>query len=60
MNFPDFFRRQQVNAMTMQELFNFVTDININQDNIDCYLENAMAIACERDPNEVIDEQVGT
>jgi RIO kinase 1 len=34
-----FFRKHGVSVMTMLELFNFITDVTITDDNIDAYLE---------------------
>lgn len=49
--------------MTVKELFDFVTDMSITSDNMDCYLERAMEIASGRTIDDVteqdkIDEQV--
>lgn len=49
--------------MTVRELFDFVTDPNISQDNIDEYLERAMKIAENRTVEDVsaqekVDEEV--
>ncbi|EFA79869.1 putative protein serine/threonine kinase [Heterostelium album PN500] len=38
-NITDFFRKNGVQTMLTQELFEFVTDISINDDNIDLYLD---------------------
>lgn len=50
--------------MTVKELFDFITDLNITQENINSYLEHAMAISSSRSPDErsakeKIDEEVG-
>jgi RIO kinase 1 len=41
--------------MTVRELFNFVTDLSITNDNIDAYLDEAMRIAAERPPDDDTD-----
>ncbi|GAM28915.1 hypothetical protein SAMD00019534_120910, partial [Acytostelium subglobosum LB1] len=38
-NMTDFFRKSGVHTMLTQELFEFVTDLSINDDNIDEYLD---------------------
>jgi RIO kinase 1 len=48
-----FFTREGVeNAMSPQELFNFITDRSITPDNIDAYLEEVQQRAATRDPSE--------
>lgn len=49
--------------MTVKELFDFVTDVTINDDNIEDYLERAMTLTSQRSPEDIseqekIDEQV--
>lgn len=49
--------------MTMKELFEFVTDANITDDNMDEYLEEAMKLASSRSHEELtaqekVDEEV--
>ncbi|XP_077991250.1 serine/threonine-protein kinase RIO1-like [Glandiceps talaboti] len=55
-NVTEYFRRKGVAVMTMRELFEFVTDTNIHDDNIDEYLTKAMEIATTR-TDEELDEQ---
>ena len=47
-NVTEFFRKNRVCAMTMKELFDFVTDISITEDNIEEYLEKAQERAVSR------------
>uniref|UniRef100_A0A8D0BGU9 Serine/threonine-protein kinase RIO1 n=1 Tax=Salvator merianae TaxID=96440 RepID=A0A8D0BGU9_SALMN len=51
-NINDFFRKYNVAVMTVRELFEFVTDPSITNENIDAYLEKAMEIASERTEEE--------
>lgn len=39
MYFPEFFVKHGVAVMTVRELFDFITDPSINQNNMDQYLE---------------------
>ncbi|KAM4027742.1 serine/threonine-protein kinase RIO1 [Anomaloglossus baeobatrachus] len=62
-NVNDFFVKYGVAVMTVRELFEFVTDPSINQDNMDAYLEKAMEIAAERSEDDrsnqdKVDEEV--
>ncbi|XP_033645379.1 serine/threonine-protein kinase RIO1-like [Asterias rubens] len=62
-NITDYFRKNEVCTMTVREMFDFVTDPNITNENIDDYLERAMNIASERSEQqqteqEKIDEEV--
>lgn len=47
-NVTEFFRKNGVCVMTVRELFNFVTDPNITDDNVDDYLEKAQDVAANR------------
>ncbi|XP_054155807.1 serine/threonine-protein kinase RIO1-like [Oppia nitens] len=47
-NINDFFRKKSVPVMTTRELFDFITDPNIDADNMDDYLEKAKEIAANR------------
>jgi len=47
-NINDFFRKNGVPTMSLRELFDFVTDVTINKDNIDQYLDKMMTLAAER------------
>ena len=49
--------------MTVKELFDFITDLNITLDNINDYLDRAMQISANRSPEDLsaqekIDEEV--
>lgn len=63
-NVNDYFGRRGVLTMTTKELFDFVTDPNITEKNIDRYLERAQQLAAERaeeggqGPEEALDEEV--
>lgn len=62
-NINDFFRKKSIPTMTTKELFDFITDPNINDQNIDRYLERAQQIASERTSQELeellkVDEEV--
>ncbi|CAH1240167.1 RIOK1 [Branchiostoma lanceolatum] len=52
-NINDYFVKNGVAVMTVKELFNFVTDININNDNIDEYVDKAMEVASSRTIQEI-------
>lgn len=41
----------------MKELFDFVTDGTITEDNIDLYLEKAMTLASERSTDDITEQQ---
>ncbi|XP_072267844.1 serine/threonine-protein kinase RIO1 [Pyxicephalus adspersus] len=62
-NINDFFVKYDVAVMTVRELFEFITDPSITQDNLDAYLEKAMEIAAqrteeERSSQDKVDEEV--
>ncbi|XP_004450936.2 serine/threonine-protein kinase RIO1 [Dasypus novemcinctus] len=62
-NVNDFFLKHKVAVMTVRELFEFVTDPSITQENIDAYLSKAMEIASqrteeERSSQDQVDEEV--
>lgn len=62
-NVTDFFKKNGVCVMTVRELFDFVTDPSISDDNVDDYLEKAQAIAANRGveqetPEEAVKEEV--
>ncbi|KAI2805960.1 hypothetical protein RDWZM_009400 [Blomia tropicalis] len=63
-NINDFFTKKNVLTMTTKELFDFVTDPNINDKNMDQYLEKSQELAENRakdggpKPTEVLDEEV--
>lgn len=41
----------------MKELFDFVTDATITEDNIDLYLEKVMTLASERSTDDITEQQ---
>ncbi|XP_065175337.1 serine/threonine-protein kinase RIO1-like [Sycon ciliatum] len=47
-NVTDFFVKKEVCCMSYKELFNFVTDLSINEDNMAAYLEKAEEKATQR------------
>ena len=62
-NVTDFFKKNGVCVMTVRELFDFVTDPSISDDNVDEYLERAQVIAANRGvqeetPEETVKEEV--
>ncbi|KAK2555338.1 Serine/threonine-protein kinase RIO1 [Acropora cervicornis] len=62
-NVTEFFKKNGVCVMTVKELFDFVTDPNINDGNMEDYLEKAQSIAANRDvtsnnPEEIVKEEV--
>ncbi|NWX02290.1 RIOK1 kinase, partial [Caloenas nicobarica] len=62
-NVNDFFQKRNVAAMTVRELFEFITDPSITSENIDDYLSKAMEIASkrteeERSSQDKVDEEV--
>ncbi|XP_030631372.1 serine/threonine-protein kinase RIO1 [Chanos chanos] len=62
-NVNDFFFKHNVAVMTVRELFEFVTDPSITNENINQYLEKAMEVASERTAEErsnqdKVDEEV--
>lgn len=62
-NVSEFFKKNGVCVMTVKELFDFVTDPNINDGNMEDYLEKAQSIAANRDvtgnnPEEIVKEEV--
>ncbi|KAF2077841.1 hypothetical protein CYY_000886 [Polysphondylium violaceum] len=54
-NVTDFFRKKDVSTMFIQELFEFITDLTITEDNMDEYLEKMLEKIQSR--GEVTDEQ---
>lgn len=51
-NINDFFKKKGVPVMTVKELFDFVTDPTVKEENMDEYLERSMEIASNRSSNE--------
>lgn len=56
-NINCFFRKKNVATMTVQELFSFITDPNINNSNIDAYLERIQEIASSRTSREMSEQE---
>jgi RIO kinase 1 len=59
----EYFKKKGVSTLTVKELFDFVTDISITDDNLDDYLDKCMMITSNRTIDDVteqdkIDEQV--
>ncbi|XP_055017424.1 serine/threonine-protein kinase RIO1 [Boleophthalmus pectinirostris] len=62
-NVNDFFAKRAVAVMTIRELFDFITDLSINEANIQAYLDKAITLASERtaeqrSAQDCIDEEV--
>ncbi|KAK3592892.1 hypothetical protein CHS0354_004118 [Potamilus streckersoni] len=62
-NVTDYFCKKGVSTLSIKELFDFVTDITITKENLDDYLDKAMALTATRSPEDVseqdkIDEEV--
>ena len=55
--FAEYFKRKGVCALTVKELFDFVTDMSISSDNLDQYLDKAMEIASSRTLDELTQQQ---
>lgn len=56
-NMTAYFRRQRIPTMTVRELFDFITDVNIDDNQVDEYLESMQEKISSR-PFELTDEQV--
>ncbi|OWF56157.1 Serine/threonine-protein kinase RIO1 [Mizuhopecten yessoensis] len=56
-NITDFFRKKGVCTLTMKELFNFVTDVTITDDNIDAYLDHVMEMSVNRTQDDITEQQ---
>lgn len=59
-NITDFFSKHDVKTMTVRQLFDFVTDPTINEDNMDAYLEKAQSLVEEAGSEAMnqVDEEV--
>ena len=62
-SFSEYFKKKGVCTLTVKELFDFVTDVSINADNLDDYLDRLMDVASNRSlqdltAQEKIDEEV--
>ncbi|XP_060083390.1 serine/threonine-protein kinase RIO1-like [Ylistrum balloti] len=56
-NITDFFRKKGVCTLTMKELFDFVTDVTITDDNIDAYLDHVMEVSANRTQDDITEQQ---
>lgn len=56
-NVNEFFRKNSVPTMTSKQLFDFITDPNINDENIDEYLEKAQEIASQRTIEQITEKE---
>ena len=56
-NVNEFFRKKHVQTMTLRELFDFITDPNINESNIDECLEKLQEIASQRSITELTEQE---
>uniref|UniRef100_A0A1E1X4L5 Serine/threonine-protein kinase RIO1 n=1 Tax=Amblyomma aureolatum TaxID=187763 RepID=A0A1E1X4L5_9ACAR len=59
-NITDFFGRRDVKTMSVRQLFDFVTDPTITEDNMDAYLERAQSLVEQGDADTVnqVEEEV--
>ena len=55
---PDYFRWKGVCGMTVKELFEFVTDLSITDDNVDAYLDRAQEIASCRSLEDATEQKI--
>ncbi|XP_062506530.1 serine/threonine-protein kinase RIO1-like isoform X2 [Corticium candelabrum] len=55
-NITAFFQKKGVCVLSLRQLFDFVTDPNVADDNIDLYLDKALSIASERIVSGVSEE----
>ncbi|XP_074641721.1 serine/threonine-protein kinase RIO1-like [Tubulanus polymorphus] len=56
-NINEFFKKYGVCTMTVKELFDFVTDMTITDENIEDYIEKMMVIASSRSVEEVTEQE---
>jgi len=59
-NVTDFFKRRGVVPMTTRELFDFVTDVRVADEDVDAYLEAAMASASCKTVEDITEQEQGT
>ena len=62
-SFSEYFKKKGVCTLTVKELFDFVTDVNITADNLDDNIDRLMTLASNRTiedltAQEKIDEEV--
>lgn len=55
-NITNYFRKYGVPVMTVRELFDFITDLNITENNINEYLSRAQEIAVNRNSDAISEE----
>lgn len=53
--FLEFFKKKNVSILIVKELFDFVMDVIIIEDNIDFYLEKVMILVFERSIDDIIE-----
>lgn len=56
-NISDFFRKKGVATMTVKELFDFITDPSITDDNMDAYLEKVSETVANRNYDEMTEKE---
>lgn len=56
-NITDFFAKKDVATMTVRELFTFITDPNITEDNMESYLERMAEQIGDRNMNELSEQE---
>lgn len=56
-NITDFFAKREVATMTMKELFTFITDPNINEENMENYLEHIAEQIGNRNLSELTEQE---
>lgn len=56
-NITDFFAKKDVATMTLRELFTFITDPNITEDNMEKYLEQMAEKIGDRNINELSEQE---
>ncbi|KAK3089613.1 hypothetical protein FSP39_005032 [Pinctada imbricata] len=56
-NITEFFKKKGVSTLTVKELFDFVTDVTITEDNIDAYLDHAMTMTSHRTIDDITEQQ---
>ena len=53
-----YFRRQGIPTMTVRELFDFITDMTVADDQVDQYLENVQAQISSRPVEMTVEQQM--
>ena len=57
-NVTEFFRRKEVCVMSVKELFDFVTDLALSDDQVDEYLKRVEEKAVRREPDRAAEDEV--